>query len=33
MDDLGFQLGLLIGADAINEIRNMGEKRGIVLGV
>ena len=31
MDD--FELGLLIGADAINEIRNMGEKRWIVLGV
>lgn len=31
MDD--FELGLLIGADVINEIRNMGERGGIVLGV
>lgn len=31
MDD--FELGLLISADAINEIRNMGERGWIVLQV
>lgn len=31
MDDLGFQLGLLIGTDAINDIGNVGERGGIVL--